>query len=139
MPGNDTPSEALPLALVVEDNDSVARVFRAATERAGFRTEVVSDGQAALDRLGQLTPCLIVLDVHLPFVSGREILQFIRAQPRLAGVCVVLATADLAAAQDLRPQVEHVLEKPCGFLELHELAKSLRTQWRTSPDSPSPT
>ena len=115
-----------PLAVIVEDNDSVARVFRAAADRAGFQTEWIPDGQQALQRLAELTPDLVVLDVHLPFVSGREIMKHIRSNPRMTLTWVVVATADLAAARDLEQAADFVLEKPCGFTELYELAKKLR-------------
>lgn len=125
---NNTPRPpgAPPLAVIVEDNDSVARVFRAATDRAGFETEWIPDGQQALRRLGELSPDLVVLDVHLPFVSGREIMKHIRAHPSMTLTWVVVATADIAAARDLEQAADFVLEKPCGFTELYELAKKLR-------------
>lgn len=115
-----------PLAVIVEDNDSVARVFRAAADRAGFQTEWIPDGQQALRRLDEINPDLVVLDVHLPFVSGREILKHIRSDPRKALTWVVVATADITAARDLVQAADFVLEKPCGFTELYELAKQLR-------------
>jgi len=115
-------------AVVIEDNESVARVFKAAVERAGFETEVIEDGQAALERLAVSTPQVIVLDLHLPFVSGKDVLAFIRSENRLARSWVILATADVLAAKELERKVEFVLIKPCGFHELHDLAKLLKAR-----------
>ena len=67
-----------PLALVIEDSEDVAIVFHTAMERAGFESEIISDGAVALERLAEIVPDLVILDLHLPGVSGEQILKFIR-------------------------------------------------------------
>ena len=121
-------SPTLPPAVIVEDNESVARVFKAAVERAGFATTILADGQTAIEQLAALAPRLIVLDLHLPFRSGRDVLHYIRQTPSLVGSWVILATADVVAARELERDVDYVLVKPCGFIELNDLAKNLRAR-----------
>jgi two-component system, OmpR family, phosphate regulon response regulator PhoB len=75
--------------------------------------------------LAQLTPDVILLDVHLPHLSGDEILRHIRADARLQNSTVVLSTADSRIAAQLRTEATLVLLKPISFKELLELAKSL--------------
>ena len=115
-----------PLAFIIEDNESVAEVFQVALERAQFEIELIQDGRTALDRLAIATPALILLDLHLPYVSGEEILRYIRAEQRLTETRVILATADLLKAKSLEDEADFVLVKPFGFIQLHELAKQLR-------------
>jgi DNA-binding response OmpR family regulator len=119
-------SEAKPLALIIEDNEAVAEICRVALERAEFEVEVAPDGQVALDRLTSITPALILLDLHLPNVSGQEVLHYIRTTGHLAGVQVILTSADIPRAKDLQYEVDFVLEKPFSFFTLCELAKALR-------------
>jgi DNA-binding response OmpR family regulator len=115
-----------PLALIIEDNEAVAHVFQVAIEQAQFEIELIQNGRIALDRLAVVTPALILLDLHLPHVSGQEILRYVRADERLAKTPVILATADVTKAETLKGEVDFVLIKPFGFVQLHELAKRLR-------------
>jgi two-component system, OmpR family, KDP operon response regulator KdpE len=120
-------SETKPLALIIEDNDSVAEICRIALERAQFEVELAQDGRTALERLTTITPALIILDLHLPHVSGNQILHQIRSNDRLAGTRVILTTADLPRAESLQNEVDFVLVKPFGFIKLYELAKELHS------------
>lgn len=115
-----------PLALIVEDDIAQAGIFEQALQMADFETQIITDGQAALDILQTITPSLVVLDLHLPNVSGEEILRAIRAEPRLAGVRVMLATANPLAAESLRKLSDLVLLKPISFHQLRDMAIRLR-------------
>ena len=66
--------------LVVEDEPSIGEVVRLYLQRAGYETTVVSDGLAALQRLEQHTPALVVLDLMLPSIDGLEITRWLRAR-----------------------------------------------------------
>jgi CheY-like chemotaxis protein len=110
-----------PYALIVEDDPQLGNIF-SLTLKNDFETELCSDGQVALSRLGQVQPDVIVLDLHLPGVSGAEILAWIRADQRLARTRVILATADHAHADMLADQAEIVLLKPISPMQLRELA-----------------
>lgn len=115
-----------PLALIIEDDVAQATIFEKALQMADFETEIITDGQVALDILQTATPALIVLDLHLPNISGKEILQVVRAEPRLTGVRVMLATANPLAAESLRKSSDLVLIKPISFSQLRDLAFRLR-------------
>ena len=115
-----------PLALVVEDDTKQATIFAQALNMAQFNTEVVHDGQAALDRLNEIVPALVILDLHLPNHTGDYILKEIRADDRLNATRVILATADPLMAEPLRKQSDLVLLKPISFNQLRDLAARLR-------------
>jgi CheY-like chemotaxis protein len=110
-------------ALVIEDHEQQALVFQKALEAAGFDTEVITNGEVARQRLTEVQPHLITLDLHIPGVSGETLLAQIRADERLAGVTVFLATADALLADKLRRDAQLVLLKPVGFNQLAGLAK----------------
>lgn len=115
-----------PLALIIEDDEEQLRVFLEALRMAEFEPETVRDGQAALTRLAEIEPVVVVLDLHLPGVAGREILRRIRADQRLRHTRVILATADHHAANLVRDEADLVLLKPISFIQLRDLASRLR-------------
>ncbi|CAN5514033.1 response regulator transcription factor [soil metagenome] len=82
-----TPSARI---LVVEDDKTVAEVVSRYLAREGFDVEHVSDGAVALARLQQGVPDLIVLDLMLPGVDGREVCRRVRA---VSDVPIIMLTA----------------------------------------------
>jgi CheY-like chemotaxis protein len=113
-----------PFVLIVEDDPKLGNIFTL-TLKKDFQTELCNDGLAALERLAQITPDLIVLDLHLPGASGEEILESVRANPRLEHTRVILATADHIRADLLDDQAEIVLLKPISPTQLQQLAVRL--------------
>lgn len=111
-----------PIAFIIEDDAKLGNVFSLALQLVQIDAELIADGKTALTRLGEITPDLIILDLHLPYVSGDEILRVIRANDRLAQVPVILATADSRQADYLQEQAEIVLLKPISPKQLAELA-----------------
>jgi two-component system cell cycle response regulator DivK len=117
---------ANPLAFIIEDDQRLATIFANALQMAEFETEIIQDGKSALDRLAAAIPAIVVLDLHLPHISGRDILRQIRKDERLAKTRVILATADPLMAESLRGDADLVLLKPISFGQLRDLASRLR-------------
>jgi CheY-like chemotaxis protein len=114
-----------PLALVIEDNVDQADIMAKALEVAGFETEIITSGTRALARLKVVVPALVILDLHLPGVSGTGVLLQIRADPRLSGISVIVVTVEPQAAENLQHLANLVLIKPVDFMMLHNLASCL--------------
>ena len=114
-----------PLAMVIEDNEDQADILSKALQAAGFATEIIHDGDEAVARLKVIVPDLVLLDLHLPGVSGTGVLLQIRADLRLAGTRVIIATVEPQMANVLRDKVDMVLAKPIEFSRLYDLAVSL--------------
>jgi DNA-binding response OmpR family regulator len=115
-----------PLALIIEDDKKLAFIFAQALRMAEFEIEIVQDGNLALARLAATTPELVVLDLHLPGISGRDILYQIRSNPRLTNTKVIVATADAAMADMLANEADLALLKPIGPGQLRDFAARLR-------------
>jgi DNA-binding response OmpR family regulator len=115
-----------PVALIIEDDLNLATIYAKALRMAEFETEIIHDGQTALARLTAITPTMVLLDLHLPYISGQTILQQIRADERLAETRILLATADSLRAESLQGEADLVLLKPISFHQLRDLAKRLR-------------
>ncbi len=120
-----------PFAFIVEDDEDISEIFREALSAAGYDAEIARDGQVALDRLKEVQPTVIILDLHVPHVSGEAILKAIKASPHLENSRVVLATADAVAAEFLRSQADFVMVKPISYVQLRDLTKRLNPALQT--------
>lgn len=79
--------------LVADDEDDILKLVRFGLERDGHRVVMASDGAGALEAVRAELPALCVLDVMMPKLSGLEVLQRLREDPRTAEVRVILLTA----------------------------------------------
>ena len=116
---------SLPLAYIIEDNDMLSALFEEAMIEAGYKTEIATDGQIAAQRLKEIVPNLILLDLHLPHVSGAELLKQIRADARLSETIVIVASADGTWATHLDEEADYVLNKPVSYVQLRTLGSRL--------------
>ncbi|WP_420642916.1 response regulator [Candidatus Leptofilum sp.] len=125
--------EKKPVSLIIEDDPDLIHIFARALELSGYETKTVEDGTEAIALLAKIVPDIVVLDLHLPGVSGREILRAIRADGRLTHTRVILATADYRTVEDLREDADLVLLKPISFKQLRDLSsRFLQTNKRTT-------
>lgn len=108
-------------ALVIEDHVDSAIIFSEAVRRAGFDVETIRDGEAALERLATTEPDVVILDLNLPRISGVDILQQIRSDPRLVKTRVVVVTAHDELINSVQDQADLVLVKPVAFSQIRKL------------------
>lgn len=118
-----------PFALIVEDNPKLSSIYNTVLQTGGYDTEVIANGDEALAWVRTVVPDLILLDIHLPYVSGEEVLRYIRSDSRVAHIPVILLTADLYAAKALEDQVEHVIIKSLGVSKLRVILEELRMKY----------
>ncbi|MDB6023555.1 MAG: two-component system response regulator [Pedosphaera sp.] len=120
-------------------------------KRAGVANPVqaVSDGQQAIDYLkgvGKFAdrrkfpfPCLVLLDLKLPYVMGLEVLKWIRKQHGMALVVILLTAsaedADIAAAYRLGANA--FLTKPSEAAKLDDMVKAIKDFWLNHNKLPS--
>ena len=114
-----------PLAFIIEDDPQLSLIFTL-TLRESFETETITNGSQALARLQEVVPHLVVLDLHLPGVSGAQILHAIRSDLRFDLTRVILATADDRQAEGLQDKADIVLLKPISTVQLRDLAERLK-------------
>ncbi len=114
--------------LLVEDDEETRIVMRRSLEKEGWMVAEAENGQAALDRMAQNMPDLILLDLMMPVMNGFEFLMELRSSDagRLIPV-VVLTAKDLSAEEHLllTGHVNHILQKGAYSREelLHEVRR----------------
>jgi two-component system, cell cycle response regulator DivK len=113
---------SLPLALILEDDPKLAELYDTVLKQCRYETMVIESGRDAQKKLETLSPALILLDIHLPYVSGMDLLKQIQADKRFKQTTTIVMTADLYTAKDLEGQVEHVLLKTHGITALRNIA-----------------
>jgi CheY-like chemotaxis protein len=138
--------------MLVEDNEDDVFLMERALKSAsvGCPLRVVADGQQAVDYLGGTgpyadrlrhpLPSLIFLDIKLPQVSGLEILRWLRGQPQLRRIIVIVLTSsnhpeDLRQAYDLG--ANSYVVKPPSFQQLSDFAKAFKEYWLSCNCAPA--
>jgi CheY-like chemotaxis protein len=116
------------LALIIEDDEDLASIFAEALRGIGFEVENAIDGRIAAARLKNgNAPFLILLDMHLPHISGKDLLMDImKKDPRFNKSWIMITTADARLAEEFRDQVDFALIKPILFGQLRDLAIRLK-------------
>ena len=82
------------LVLIVEDDETIADLFRRYLSREGFGVHWVSTGQAALDAVRTLKPAVILLDIGLPDMDGVAVCQQLRAEKNWTPIIFCTARDD---------------------------------------------
>jgi DNA-binding response OmpR family regulator len=88
------PSRPKRTALVVEDDAQLRDLYRVALRQLGFVVTATSDGVEALRYLDTTTPNLIVLDLGLPRLSGRDVQREIAAHPETHKIAIIVVTGE---------------------------------------------
>ena len=116
------------LALIIEDDEDLASIFAEALRGIDYQVEHVADGKVAAERLKNgAAPYLILLDMHLPHVSGGDLLtSIIKQDERFSRTIVIITTADARMGEAYSDQVDFVLVKPISFMQLRDITARLK-------------
>lgn len=94
--------------LVVDDEPAIRDLIVAVLEDEGYRATGVGSGSHALELIKQERPALVLMDIMMPDMDGREALRRIRQIPEFARIPVVMMSAAYAA--------DHLHEEDTPFL-----------------------
>lgn len=115
--------------LIVEDNPDIRETFRMLFELEGFDVRLAGNGEEALHRLDDehLEPCLILLDLSMPVMNGRQFLDALQARDDVdVPIAVLSAEVDAATARELKARYGvRVLRKPASVDALLGIVRSL--------------
>jgi len=112
--------------LVVDDNHDNVEILQTFLEARGYRVAAASDGKAALAKLEEVRPALVLLDVMMPGMDGWQVCRTIKNHPEYATTKVVMVTARGGYEdkfEGMRSGADDYVVKP---IDLGELAEKVR-------------
>ncbi|HAV78598.1 MAG TPA: DNA-binding response regulator [Anaerolineae bacterium] len=117
-----------PRILLVDDDDGIRASLSAFLIRAGFQVDTVSDGAQAITKIEKANPDLVVMDVLMPRMDGREALRRMRQAGNLTSVILLTQVGDATErAMALEEGADDYINKP---FEPHELVARIRAVLR---------
>jgi chemosensory pili system protein ChpA (sensor histidine kinase/response regulator) len=85
-----------PMVLVVDDSLTVRKITTRLLTREGFRVDSAKDGVDALEKMHDLIPDVVLLDVEMPRMDGFELARVMRSDERLKSVPIIMITSRTA-------------------------------------------
>lgn len=118
------------MILVVEDDPQVARLISLVLQRNGHKSEVVSDGEKALDRAKQIRPSMIFADLTIRGLDGQSLCSALKAHTETKAIPYVILSGDRDIAEKARVcGADDYMGKPFEFDDLIRLVdKYAKTQ-----------
>jgi CheY-like chemotaxis protein len=117
---------AHPTVLIVDDDPTIRNMLVEVLSLEGYPTETANNGREALDALNHGGPRVILLDLLMPVMSGREVMERLRAMPGTRtkhGIIFVSAVSKLEEHRDLEP--DGTLAKPFTVTQLLNVIESV--------------
>ena len=108
----------MPLILLVEDDPPIQDVIIRILTRAGYEVITASNGVTALEVLEHQTPDLIILDIYMPILDGRQFMHEYRQRPGLLAPILVITGAGYAPQRAAPLGAAGYLDKPFALKEL---------------------
>jgi DNA-binding response OmpR family regulator len=109
--------------VIVEDEPDVAQMYEEMMRASGYVVVKSFTSISAISIIQAEMPAVVILDLMMPGVSGMEVLRFMRREPRLMNIPVVIVSAR-DTASDIKAGLEAgasaYLTKPVGYAELLE-------------------
>ncbi len=114
--------------LLADDSVTVQRVLASSFVGQPFEVVIAKDGQDAIDRMAAVRPDIVLADTNMPCVDGYGVSAWVRQQPHLKGVPVLLLASALDPVDEQRFQMSGataVLEKPFEPIHVIDRVKEL--------------
>lgn len=136
--------------LLIEDNEGDIILTLEALREARFdnHIDIVRDGEQAIQFLvkehpyeNAETPGLILLDINLPRIDGKEVLTRIKADPNLKMIPVVMLTTSDSEKDIIDAYTNHAncyITKPVGFRNFMEVVMTIKEFWISIVQLPQP-
>lgn len=105
--------------LVVEDDPQVARLISLVLQRNGHESDVIADGQGALDRVTATHPDIIFADLSIKGMGGEQLCTSIKAMPETRDIPYIVVSGDRDIAEKARMcGADGYMGKPFEFDDL---------------------
>lgn len=107
--------------LVIEDRPNIGMVFELALTEEGHAVKVVNDGKKGLEILtGDTHPDVVILDLNMPGISGREVLKIMRNDILLRNIPVIIVSGSVPTPDVMPPDgtYQAFIEKPFDLIDV---------------------
>ena len=111
--------------LVVDDEQNIIELARLYLEQDGYRVEQANTGKQALDKIKQVDPALLILDLMLPEIDGWEVCRRVRASSDLPIIMLTARDEDVDKIVGLELGADDYLTKPFNPRELVARVKAI--------------
>jgi CheY-like chemotaxis protein len=109
--------------VVVEDEPDTAEMFAEMMRLIGFQVVKSYGGVRAIDQIAEKKPAVVLLDLMMPDLSGLEVLRYMRRDPRLSDIPVIIVSAK-GLPSDIKSGLDagaaFYLTKPVSFTDLKQ-------------------
>jgi CheY-like chemotaxis protein len=114
--------------IIIEDEPDAAEMFAEMMRVNGFRVLKMFSSAPAIPMITQEKPDVIILDIMMPDISGLEVLRYMRREPDLISIPVIVVSAK-SMPSDIKTGLEAgasiYLTKPVGFLDLKQAVEQV--------------
>ena len=118
--------------LIVDDEPEVTEFIKRSLERRGFEVVVATTGQQALDLYPQENPQVVLLDLGLPDINGRDVLKEIKSKSLQIKVIIVSGYTDQNTKQELISMgADSFLDKPIIPTKIADAIKEILEKPKT--------
>jgi len=107
--------------LIVDDEPNIVAALEFLLQKNGYEVKVAANGEAALAQLDAFEPDLVLLDVMMPKVSGYEVCQRMRGEPRWRHIKIVMLSAkgrEVEVSKGMSLGADLYVTKPFSSVEL---------------------
>lgn len=126
-----------PLILVVDDEPKVARLARDYLEKNGFRVLTAADGQSALTTARREKPDLVILDLMLPHMDGREVCRILRRESDVPVIMLTALSEEIDQVTGLEIGADDYITKPFSPRALVARVRALLRRTRGDVKAPA--
>ena len=114
--------------LIVDDEPNIVLSLEFLMKKEGYEVQSASNGEEAMQAIGEKTPDLILLDVMMPRKDGYEVCQELRANPAWEDIKIIMLTAkgrNVEREKGLALGADDYITKPFATQEIVKKVKSL--------------
>ena len=123
--------------LVVDDDHKIVDLAKMYLEKDGYHVIAAYDGRAALDLARRERPALVVLDLLLPELDGRDVCRTLRADSNVPIIMLTARTEDADKLVGLELGADDYITKPCNFRELVARVRTVLRRTYSSNNEPA--
>ena len=126
-----------PLILVVDDEPKIVRLARDYLEKNGFRVVTAAEGQSALTTARRERPDLVILDLMLPQIDGREVCRILRRESDVPIIMLTALSEEIDQVTGLEIGADDYITKPFSVRALVARVRALLRRTRGDVKAPN--